>query len=552
MSKKQKKQKRKQVQQQAPDTQRVESAAERMAKRFDLLKDIDAQLSVQPSRSMPFQTVEQVRRAFAPPVSFGAPEKERLAMDSALDNCGFYSTVFKSLQQHGYEMGQYPTTAFLGYGALQQIAQNGMIRACVQTVADDITREWIEITGGKDSTVVEDLQDLQEKKYKLRQIFHEAATITGYMGGAFIFIDTGLENDEDLKLPLKINDRSAELQQGRPLRFVVVDPVNVSPGNFNATEPLKEDYMKPKLYWVLGKLVHRSRLLSLYDNPPPTLLKPAYNFLGIPQAQILWDYVMHWNQCRVYTADLVRKVSLLVFQTATDDIFRDANGVKMFDIRMKALQRYRDNDAVFVCDKEAESVMNVQTSIAGCTDVVRQSLEMIASINRTPAVKLLGISPSGFNATGESDIRNYYDYIRSKQELRRDAIMTCLKAIELVNFGHLDPEVDFEFKELSKEDESTSAMTAQARTAALTALAQVQAISAEEVRKAAKADPAMKLGFLTDEAPDMEPQDLDIMNFPGLETNAKGGATAAEKTQPASNPPDETKQLLQALGGLSG
>lgn len=541
MSKKQKKQK-------AEEKQKRQSRILENARRAEAMEMVAGQLRSKRQDARFFETEQDVRKRFALPVTLGTTKENRLAMDEQIASSGLYSTIFESLQQHGYELGQFPTTGFLGYGALQQIAQNGMIRACVQTVADDITREWIQITGSKDSEKVEAPQNAQEKNFQLRRVFHEAATLTGYMGGAYVFIDTGTEKTE---LPLIVSDKSAELQQGGHLRFVVIDPVNVSPGDYNSSEPLKPDYMRPKWFWVLGQRVHASRLLPLYDNPPPTLLKPAYNFLGIPQAQILWDYVMHWNQCRVYTADLVRKVSLLVFQTSMDDVFSSPDGVRLFDIKMKALQRYRDNDAVFVCDKDAEAVVNVQTSIAGCTDVVRQSLEMIASINRTPAVKLLGISPSGFNATGESDLRNYYDYIKSKQELRRDAITTCLKAIELVEFGYIDPELSFEFNELSKEDEASSAMTAQSRAGSLATLAQIQAISAEEVREAVKNEPAMHLGFLSDEAPDGDPEEID-----GLIENLKNATEALHapqaSAQPPANPPDESRQLLQSLGGVSG
>lgn len=333
------KKKRKTAKTQAPNGKLLAQA-----KRIAALEEIDRTLRTPPQATQLFETVEKVRERFAPPVTLGVSEKERLAQDEALSDAGFYGAIHRSLQQHGYELGQYPVTSFVGYGALQQIAQNGMIRACVQTVADDITREWITITGD-DAEAVEEIQTLQEKKYHLRTLFHEAATLTGYMGGAFIYVDTGTENPE---LPLRYSNESAELQPGTKLRFVVVDPVNVSPGDYNAIDPLKSDYLKPRYFWVLGTKVHESRLLRLFDNPPPTLLRPAYNFLGIPQAQILWDYVMHWNQCRVYTADLVRKVSLLVFQTSTDDIFNSPNGVRLFDIRMKALQRYRDNNAVFV------------------------------------------------------------------------------------------------------------------------------------------------------------------------------------------------------------
>ena len=517
-----------------------------VARQMEALEDVDRSLHIPPAPVAVFDTVESVRKRFAPPVTLGYGEKERLAQDNMLADSGFYDTIHRSLQQHAAELGQYPVTTFVGYGALQQIAQNGMIRACVQTVADDITREWIKVTGSKDAQRVELIQDVQERKYHLREVFHEAATTTGYMGGAFVYIDTGTEKPE---LPLRINDQSAELEKGSTLRFIVVDPVNVSPGDYNATDPLKADYLKPRFFWVLGRRVHASRLIPLLDNPPPTLLKPAYNFLGIPQAQILWDYVLHWNQCRVYTADLVRKVSLLVFQTDTDAIFMTPGGVQNFDVRMKALQRYRDNNSVFVCSKENEAVQNVQTSIAGCTDVVRQSLEMIASINRTPAVKLLGISPSGFNATGESDLRNYYDYVRSKQELRRDAITKCLKAIELVTLGQIDPELGFDFCDLSKEDEAQAAMTAQARAGTLATLLQMQAISAEEAREAVKAEPALHLEFLSDEAPDGDPEEID-----GLieQLQSATAALAQPKAEPpAAQPPDETRQLLQSLNNAT-
>ena len=58
------------------------------------------------------------------------------------------------------------------------------------------------------------------------------------MGGAFIFIDTG---EDDLTLPLAINDLSAELKEGSKVKFVVVDPVNVSPIEYNCIVPLRDD-----------------------------------------------------------------------------------------------------------------------------------------------------------------------------------------------------------------------------------------------------------------------------------------------------------------------
>ncbi len=283
-------------------------------------------------------------------------------------------------------LGQFPTTSFVGYGVLQQIAQNGMIRTCIQTVADDMTREWIQVTGGDDveNEEIDKLQDIQESKYKLRSLFNRAQLLVGFMGGAMVFIDTG---EEHLDLPLNISDVSAEIKKDTNVKFVLVDPINVSPGMY------------------------------------------------IPQAQILWDYVLHWNKAREAGVNILDKLNLLVFKTDFAQAFQ-VGGIEQLDGKMSLLQRYRDNDSVFACDA-TEDVQNITATIAGVTDIIRQSLEFIASINRTPAVKLLGISPNGFNATGQSDIRNYYDHIKAKQELNRDAIQTCLKIIQLVECGYV-------------------------------------------------------------------------------------------------------------------
>ena len=490
-----------------------------------------------------FSSVEDVKKAFCVPVTSPVNEEARNACNLAFDHAGGYDTIYQSLTQHAFDLGQYPITSFIGYGNLQNIAQNGMIRACVQTVADDITRKWIELIerneaddNQQNEDFISKLQNLQLKKYRLQKLFHEAAVMTGYMGGAFIFIDTGADGS-DLELPLAINSNNAELTNNENLKFKVIDPVNVTPGSYNSINPLKDDYMTPSMWWVLGQRVHASRLIALYDNEPPTLLKPAYNFLGIPQAQILWDYVLHWNECREATAKLLTKFTLLVMQTDTDAVFGSPDGLQQFELKMQALQHYRNNDSVFVCDKTDENVSNVQASLAGCTDIVRQSLEMIAAINRTPAVKLLGISPSGFNATGQSDITNYYDYIHSKQELRRDAIAKCLNCIQLAEFGEINSSVDFDFIELSSDNESSQALTAQTRVNMLATLQDRQVISAEEARQAVKTDKTTRLTFLSDEMPpDLEQENTELQtdHFEGLpqaNTDEVDNETTSEKKQ---------------------
>ena len=470
------------------------------------IEDVLAELRQPVSPQAPkIRNLADVKRLFSLPATLGtkgikdSEPDSRIALDHAF-SAGF-EQIYQSLVQHGTDLGQYPMTSFIGYGVLQQIAQNGMIRTCIQTVADDITREWIDITGG-DETDPDKIKQITERceKLKLRKIFNTAVATMGYMGGAFIYIDTGTD---DPSIPLQISEKSDEIKQGTELKLVVIDPVNCAPGTYNAIDPLKSSYMSDPDYWlILGKRVHASRLVILRDNLPPTLLRPAYNFLGIPMAQILWDYVMHWNRARVATSGILEKLNLLVFQTNTEDLLSQPQGVQQLDAKMLALSRYRDNDSVVVCDKTAEDIKNITLTISGVVDVVRQSLEFIAAINRTPAVKLLGISPSGFNATGESDIRNYYDHIMSKQELLHDGILRILRAVQLSVLGEIDQSINFEFNPLGTEDETGDIESASARVNMLATLLQANVISADEARQAVKDDPKAKLGFLSDDAPE--------------------------------------------------
>lgn len=480
---------------------------------------------------------------YAIPRTSGAEEAKLAALDASFKKTVAMDGLFDSLTTHAIDMGQFPVTSFVGYGVLQQIAQNGMIRNCIKTVADDCTREWITIKGGDDTDVdrVEKLQDIQDRKYHLQAMFNDAITKVGFMGGAFIFIQTNPPDMPDVKLelPLRVNEKSQELGQDAPVRFIVVDPVNVSPAEYNSTDPLRSDYMKPTKWLVLGKTVHHTRLMALYTNEPPTLLKPAYNFLGIPQAQILWDYVNHWNECRVAAQGLVQKLSLLIYYTDMQSRMGTYGGVQELDDIMQVLQHYRDNNSVFVADKDSDQVDNVQTSVSGVQDIVRQAQEMIAAINRTPAVKLFGISPSGFNATGESDIRNYNDHIRSQQELFRPAIQKCLDLIQLTEYGNIDSSITFEFNELNLDNESSQSMNFNARVTALATLKDRNAISAEEMRQAVRNEDSSHLSFLGDEMPEPEDGDLFSDNDSGdLLQSLLGGKQ--EEGKPLDNGSTET------------
>ena len=489
-------------------------------------------------------TPDEVRRVFGPPATLAAPKESDLymAMDRAMEDHGVYT-----LLQHGFEMGMYGACSnFMGYGALQNVAQNGLIRACIETVADDMTRNWIELAqeGDADDPEAEERIHRLEaamKRMGLQKTMHKAASMTGYFGGCLLFLDTGATGPQ-LKLPLSLEPWSMEAKDGFLRAVRVVDPVNCSPGMYNAIDPLREDYYVPKTWWVLGQEVHASRLIRVFANEPPLLFRPSYNFLGIPQAQILWDYVLHFQANRDSVNRLMGKFSQLVFKTSMTDILTGgANDLSSLLGRLQIMSQNRSNDGVIAIDKEAEDVVKVETPMSGITDVVRQSLEIVACLNRTPAVKLLGISPSGFNATGESDLRNYYDHVLSQQEkVLRPALQRVLDALQVSLFGKVDKTLGFQFATLSEEDENAKVLTQQAKINNLCAVLDRDLISAEEARQMLVSDPDSGFDGLDAELPeDAEGDDLLLAStaIPGEEQEEEERPAPPSKASPtAPNP----------------
>jgi phage-related protein (TIGR01555 family) len=141
-------------------------------------------------------------------------------------------------------------------------------------------------------------------------------------------------------------------------------------------------------------------------------------------------------------------------------------------------------------------------------------------------VKLLGLSPSGFNATGESDIRNYYDHILSQNELiLRKGIKKALDVLQVVEFGEIDPNIDFEFNSLWSMDEAQQADIDSKNTATILSIYENQVIDADTVVAELKARQVFKSEVLAEEQQGQEEGDIDWSKIvPANHQGADNGA----------------------------
>ena len=109
---------------------------------------------------------------------------------------------------------------------------------------------------------------------------------------------------------------------------------------------------------------------------------------------------------------------------------------------------------------DGESWARQKVDFAGLPEMVRTFLQVAAGAADIPVTRLLGQSPAGLSATGDSDTRNYYDMISARQELDLRPQLERLDAVLLRSAGVDPARVGFEFRPLWQLDAAQKAQVA--------------------------------------------------------------------------------------------
>mgnify|MGYP002521385245 FL=1 len=435
------------------------------------------------------------------------PKRVKKALDNSFD-------AVRSVLSHSLEnLADEGMPAFIGYGALAGLAQNGLIRAGVSMRADEMTRKWGEfVTSGNDgnddtdenSDVLKRLKH-DSVSFKIKTLFNKAANYCGYFGGCLGFIDTG-EDVKNLADPLRLTPQT--FRQGSFRGVKIIEPYLVTPGIYNSYNPLANDYYKPSVWYIQGVPVHESRLLYFTENELPSLLKPAYNFFGLSLSQKVLDAVAHYTSSRESAARLLKKYSITVLKTDMSAALSgdfDTNLMRRVDY----FTQMRDNDGTAIIDKEMEDLVVMTTSLAGVVDIVRQAMEYVAAMFNEPVTKMWGLSPNGFN-TGDADLKNHYDNIASLQEkIFQPQIDKLVRVLQMNAFGEINNNIEFKFNPLNEEDTALKIANNKVKAETDALLLANNVISPEEVRQKLIDDDESGYNRLTpNDIPDIDPNEL--------------------------------------------
>jgi len=252
----------------------------------------------------------------------------------------------------------------------------------------------------------------------------------------------------------------------------------------------------------------------------PDLLKPAYNFGGISMTQLMEPYVNQWLRTRDSVSNMIHSYSMTGLSTDLQGTLENEAGEGLFR-RMELFNKTRDNRGLMILDKNSEEFFQFNTPLSGLADLQAQAQEHMAAPSHIPLVKLLGITPTGLNASSEGEIQVFYDFVSAQQEaFFTDALTTVSHVIQLHLYGKIDPSIGFEYVPLHEPSAKELAEERKADADAAAVYITSGVISPDEQRDRLRRDPDSGYNDLQGEAPPPPLEDDDEGSTPGGSGNA--------------------------------
>ena len=443
-------------------------------------------------------------------------------------------------------------TGFIGYPRLAELAQISEYRSVSETTANEMTRQWIEVKSVGEEDNSEAIKQIEEcyERLNVRGVFRKAIETDGLFGRGQILVQIK-DHDGKLANPLLLTEKT--IAKGSLKALVNIEPMWTTPAPYNAIDPTLPDFYKPKAWYVMAQEIHASRLFTLISRPVPDMLKPAYNFGGVSMTQLMMPYVERWLRTVDSVSDLLHSFSLSGIKTDMSAILSGSDdGDTNIMLRAELYNRLRDNRGLMLLSKDEEEFFQFNTPLSGLDALLAQSQEQMAAPSHTPLVKLLGITPSGLNASTEGEIAVYYDHIRAMQEnLLRDPLDKLLKLVQLHLFSKVNDNITFDFVPLQQMSETELSTIRKSDTDRDVAYIQAGVVSAEEVRGRLASEPDSGYnGIDVEDVPEM-PDDGFSDGLNGGE-GEEGGDPAAPKPEPAQDAEWDESKHPRAENGQFG
>lgn len=340
--------------------------------------------------------------------------------------------------------------------------------------AQDMTRAGVSVSTNESE---EDIKDFQAGLSRLQVMNSVCTGITWgrLYGGAIGVLQIAGQNLETPLVPETVSKgqfKGLAVYDRWQLNPVVNDPILEGP-----------ELGLPKIYQIVSGVgsiippgqegkrqdgmvnVHHSRVVRFTGIQLPFYQAIMEMMWGESVLERLWDRLISFDNASLSSAQLIDRANL---RTVGIDGFREiiaAGGEAQAGLEQmfEMMRAFQVNEGLTLLDKN-DDFSSTSYSFAGLSDMLLQFGQQLSGACDIPLVRLFGQSPAGLSATGEADLRMYYDSINAQQEARlRVPFDVLLKVCWQSLFGKPTPK-DFEFKftplwQTSALDKATIAKT---------------------------------------------------------------------------------------------
>lgn len=435
----------------------------------------------------------QQARTKRPAVKVNEPPKgsetsviARTIRDAMLNAPARIGTSDHIMSQNRYE----PNRLTQNYAKLDTLYRSDWIAGrIINQIAEDMTKNWYKLTCSIEPDKMDELAAMERKLHVKERILEGVRWGRLYGGAAGIIMIKGQEDMLDQPLDYDM------VQPGTFRGILIVDRWNgVYPGLDVVSDLDDPDFGLPEYYTLSvadseieqGVRVHHSRVLRFVGRELPYIEKLNENYWGMSELEHVYEELNKRNTTSANIAQLVFVSHLRVLKMS--DLGQtlalgDMQSQQDLYNTVRAQNELMNNFSLQILDAQ-DDFQTQQYTFSGLSDIYELFMNDIAGAAEIPATKLFGRSPAGMDASGEGDLRNYYDTIRQWQEAVLRPIMDKLIPIMCLScWGVIPDDLDFEFEPIRDTSDEERANLIQQTSGAINSVFQSGIISQKTALK---------------------------------------------------------------------
>ncbi len=307
------------------------------------------------------------------------------------------------------------------YNLMNSLYRNSWIaKKIINTIPDDMCKNWYSDTAELTPEQTDRMNKLEQKTLVREKILDGLYWGRLYGGAGAVMMIKGHENILDE--PLDLDDVMPNSFKG----LLVVDRWSgIFPSVELVTDIEDPEFGLPEFYEIrnlasnqLLQKVHHSRVIRFDGRKLPFWEDQAEMGWGAAELEHVFDELAKRDNTSWNIASLVFQANLLINKIDGLDQLQAMGDPQMqrdlYNVK-SAQNQMRSNNGMMLIGKN-EEVQAVQYTFSGLHEIYENFMMDVAGAADIPVTKLFGRSPAGMNATGESDLQNYYDMIAQQQQ----------------------------------------------------------------------------------------------------------------------------------------